>query len=140
MPTELALASDLLARIRAVGGEYHERAYLFVLGGIEYLQTRLPARRHVSGAELALACRDLALDQYGLMARTVLEHWGVRSTRDIGRIVFTLVEVRLLSAEPEDREEDFHDVFDFQNAFSASYAWRCVPPPRREASTPPEET
>ena len=38
------------------GGAYHERAYLFVLATIEYLQSRLEVRRHVSGAELAWAC------------------------------------------------------------------------------------
>jgi len=44
---ELQFAEDVLARIRARGGQYHERSYLFVLAAIEYLQTRLDARRHV---------------------------------------------------------------------------------------------
>ena len=52
---ELQFADDVLARIRARGGQYHERGYLFVLATIEYLQSRLEARRHVSGAELAWA-------------------------------------------------------------------------------------
>ena len=57
---QLQFAEDVLARIRARGGQYNERAYLFVLATIEYLQSRLEARRHVSGAELAWACRDFA--------------------------------------------------------------------------------
>ena len=36
---DLQFADDVMARIRARGGRYHERGYLFVLGTIEFLQT-----------------------------------------------------------------------------------------------------
>ena len=65
---ELQLADDVLARIRSRGEPYHERAYLFILATIEFLQSRLELRRHVTGAELAWACRDFALQQFGLHA------------------------------------------------------------------------
>ncbi|MGE5688874.1 MAG: Minf_1886 family protein [Gemmatimonadota bacterium] len=123
---ELQFADDVMARIRARGGRYDERAYLFVLATVEFLQSRLAVRRHVSGAELAVACRDLALTQFGLLARQVLEHWGITRTEDLGRVVFTLVEVGLLVTQPGDREEDFAGVYDFQEAFSDSYAWQGV--------------
>ncbi len=139
MVVELSLATDVLNKIRASGGQFHERAYLFVLGAIEYLQTQLPERRHVSGPELALACRDLAIEQYGLLAQTVLGHWGIRCSRDLGSIVFALVEIQLLSTQPEDRETDFDNVFDFDDAFAASYVWRGVPGWGTEASIPPED-
>jgi uncharacterized repeat protein (TIGR04138 family) len=124
---ELQFADDVMARIRAKGGAYHERAYLFVLATIEYLQSRLEMRRHVSGAELAWACRDFAVRQFGLMAETVLRHWGLTRTDDFGRIVFTLVEVGLLVTQPGDREADFAGVYDFHEAFSASYQWQHLP-------------
>lgn len=123
---ELQFADDVLARIRARGGHYDERAYLFVLATVEYLQARLPVRRHVTGPELARACRDLALEQFGLLARPVLEHWGVTRTEDFGRIVYTLVEVGLLVTQPGDREDDFTAVYDFQEAFTDTYAWQGV--------------
>lgn len=123
---ELQFADDVMARIRARGGRYDERAYLFVLATVEFLQSRLAVRRHVSGAELAVACRDLALAQFGLLARQVLEHWGITRTEDLGRVVFTLVEVGLLVTQPGDREEDFAGVYDFQEAFSDTYAWQGV--------------
>jgi uncharacterized repeat protein (TIGR04138 family) len=123
---ELQFADDVLARIRARGGRYDERAYLFVLATVEFLQARLPVRRHVTGQELAQACRDLALEQFGLLACSVLEHWGVTRTEDLGRIVFTLVEVGLLVTQPGDREEDFAGVFDFREAFTETYAWQGV--------------
>jgi uncharacterized repeat protein (TIGR04138 family) len=98
-----------------------------VLAAIEYLQSRLEVRRHVSGAELAWACRDFAVRQFGLMAETVLGHWGLTRTDDFGRIVFTLVEVGLLVTQPGDREADFAAVYDFHEAFSASYQWQHLP-------------
>ena len=82
---ELQFADDVLARLRAQGGPYHERGFLFVLGTIEYLQSRLEARRHVTGAELAWACRDFAREQFGLLAPHVLGHWGITRTEDFGR-------------------------------------------------------
>jgi uncharacterized repeat protein (TIGR04138 family) len=125
--SELQFADGVLARIRANGGHFDERGYLFVLAAIEYLQSRLEVRRHVSGAELAWACRDFAVRQFGLMAETVLGHWGLTRTDDFGRIVFTLVEVGLLVTQPGDREADFAGVYDFHEAFSASYQWQHLP-------------
>ncbi|MEO8225852.1 MAG: Minf_1886 family protein [Gemmatimonadota bacterium] len=124
---ELQFAEDVLARIRARGGVYHERAYLFVLAAIEYLQSHLEVRRHVTGGELAIACRDFARQQFGLMAGSVLAHWGVTRTDDFGRIVFTLVEVGLLSTQPGDRESDFAAVYNFADAFDSSYDWQGIP-------------
>jgi uncharacterized repeat protein (TIGR04138 family) len=121
---ELQFAEDVMARIRARGGQYHERGYLFVLGTIEFLQSRLEARRHVTGAELAWACRDFAQKQFGLLAPVVLAHWGIKRTEDIGRIVFTLVEVGLLVTQPGDMESDVEAVFQFSDACGASYEWQ----------------
>jgi uncharacterized repeat protein (TIGR04138 family) len=121
---ELQFAEDVMGRIRARGGRYHERAYLFVLGAVEFLQTRLEVRRHVTAAELAWACRDLALQQYGLLAPSVLAHRGIARTEDFGRIVYTLVEVGLLVTQPGDHESDFQAVYDFTAAFGESYDWQ----------------
>lgn len=122
MQHDLQFADGVLARIHARGGkQFDERAYLFVLAGIEYLQSRLDVRRHVSGAELAWACRDLALERFGLLARTVLDCWGVQSTADIGQVVFALVEIELLSTEPGDKVEHFVAVYDFESAFDDGY-------------------
>jgi len=121
---ELQLADDVMARIRARGGQYHERAYLFVLATIEFLQNRIEVRRHVSGPELAWACRDFAQQQFGLLAQGVLTHWGITRTEDLGRIVFTLVEVGLLVTQPGDTESDFEGVYQFADAFGDSYEWQ----------------
>jgi uncharacterized repeat protein (TIGR04138 family) len=121
---DLQFADDVMGRIRARGGRYHERAYLFLLGTIEFLQSRLEVRRHVTAAELAWACRDFALEQYGLLAPVVLAHWGITRTDDLGRIVYTLVEVGLLVTQPGDHESDFNAVYQFTDAFGESYDWQ----------------
>ena len=121
---DLQLADDVMSRIRARGGRYHERAYLFVLAAIEFLQSRLEVRRHVGGPELAWACRDFAREQFGLLAPVVLGHWGIERTEDIGRIVYTLVEVGLLVTQPGDAEADFEGVYQFAEVFGDSYEWQ----------------
>lgn len=120
---QLAFRDGIMDRIRLRDARFTEHAYLFVLSALEFCQTRMIERRHISGPELARACRDLALDRYGVMARLVLEHWGVRSTADLGDIVFTLVDLGLLISQPNDTREDFLDVFEFDQAFERDYPW-----------------
>jgi len=114
------------ALIRERDGRYHERGYLFVLAALEFAQGRLPARRHLTGGELAWACRDFALEQFGLLAATVLDYWGIHTTEDFGRIVFLLIEVGLLARQESDRLEDFDAVYDFADVFRGGYQWPGV--------------
>ena len=123
---ELAFRDGIMERIRARDPRFHERAYLFVLAALEFSQLRLPERRHITGRELAEACRDLALARYGVMAPTVLQHWGVRTTLDLGDIVFTLVDLGLLISLPTDTRDDFVDVFQFEEAFEQHHPWGSV--------------
>ena len=124
--SELAFRDGIMDQIRLREPRFHERAFLFVLSALEFCQSRLPERRHITGAELARACRDLALDRYGVMARLVLEHWGIRQTDDIGDIVFALVDLGLLISQANDTRDDFAAVFDFDQAFERDYPWNCA--------------
>ena len=123
---ELAFRDGVMDRIRVRESRFDEKAFLFVLAAIEFCQQRLTERRHLSGRELALGCRDLALERYGVLARSVLEHWGLTRSASIGEVVFALVDVGLLSAQPTDSAADFLDVFDFHEAFDRNYPWRAV--------------
>jgi uncharacterized repeat protein (TIGR04138 family) len=71
---------------------------------------------HVTGRALCEAIRKLALRQYGLLAATVLNHWGVRSTSDIGDIVYNLIAAGDLKKSPSDSRADFDNLFDFETA------------------------
>lgn len=121
--TELAFREGIMDQIRLREQRFDERAYLFVLSALEHSQTKLTERRHITGPELAHACRDLALQRFGVMAKVVLDHWGIRSTLDIGDIVFTLVDLGLLISQPQDSRDDFYGVFDFADAFDREYPW-----------------
>src|SRR5687768_8399094 len=110
-------------RIRLREARYDEQAYLFVLSAIEYTQSRLDVRRHITAGELADSCRSLALERFGVMTRIVLERWGMRATSDIGEIVFTLVDLGFLVKQPTDTKEEFADLYDFETAFEREYPW-----------------
>ncbi len=120
---DLIFRDGIMDRILLHERRFDERAYLFVLAALEYCQQRLSERRHISGRELAGSCRDLALDRFGVMARPVLEHWGVRTAADIGDVVFTLVDLGFLLSQPGDAREEFAGAFDFDEAFERGYPW-----------------
>ncbi|HEX9218308.1 MAG TPA: Minf_1886 family protein [Gemmatimonadales bacterium] len=122
--SDVATLEAVLAELRRRDGKYNERAYVFVLAALEFAQTRLPARRHLSGVELAWACRDFALAQFGMLAASVLTHWGVHTTEDFGQIVFMLIDVGFLARQPSDRIEDFERVYDFAEVFKAGAGYR----------------
>ena len=62
--------------------------------------------------------------QFGLLAPVFSPIGALHSTEDIGRIVYTLVEVGLLVTQPGDHESDFKAVYQFTDAFGESYDWQ----------------
>lgn len=96
---------------------YKFEAYPFVMAGLHFTVSQLPKPRHVTGRELCGGLRDYALDQYGALAPTVLEHWGIRRTEDFGKIVFNLIDAGLLKRTEEDSIHDFDHLYDFREAF-----------------------
>lgn len=78
-------------------------------------------RRHLTGRELCEAIRRYAVDQFGYMAWTVLQSWGVRTTGDFGNIVFNLIAIGEMSKTKEDRREDFEDVFDLESGLREEF-------------------
>lgn len=77
--------------------------------------------RHLTGQELCESMRVFALEQFGMMAKCVLNSWGVKSTSDIGEIVYNLIRIGEMRKTPTDRREDFDDVFDFDAGLVKSF-------------------
>ena len=98
-------------------GRYAKEGFLFILSGLEHTLSKLPKRRHLSGQELSRGIAEYAREQYGYLAKMVLENWGVRSTMDYGEIVYLLINEGIMNRTEEDRLEDFRDVFDFESEF-----------------------
>ena len=123
--TEVHFADELLERLRSRYPRFHQKAYLFVLDALHRVIAGLAEPRHIGGRELAEGVRGLAIERYGPMARTVLEHWGIHGTDDLGDVVFALVEQGVLIKQDEDSREDFEDIFDFEEAFVRDYPWEA---------------
>jgi uncharacterized repeat protein (TIGR04138 family) len=109
-------------------GVYPADAYLFVQQGLSYTVDKLhgnvtepSASHHISGRDLCYGLRDVALERWGLLARTVLERWNITTTLDFGRIVFAMVEHQLMHKTEEDNLHDFRQVYDFHTALERDY-------------------
>jgi uncharacterized repeat protein (TIGR04138 family) len=110
---------------------YPYEAYEFLFAALAHTQAMLERtppsegvleqEHHVSGRELLEGVRDLALREFGLMARTVFRMWGINRTDDFGELVFNLVETGLMSKTTEDQRQDFHDVYDLDKALVQDY-------------------
>lgn len=96
---------------------YKPDAYEFVMQALHFTQNKIKRPGHISGQELLKGIREFVIEQYGPMAKTVLEHWGVIQTQDFGNIVFAMIQEKMLSKTDQDSLEDFKDGYTFQDAF-----------------------
>ncbi len=84
-------------------------------------QQMAESSRHVTGRQLCETLREIAIARWGMMASTVLRAWGIKSTRDFGRLVFAFVDAGHWQKQPTDSIEDFTDVYSFREAFDHNY-------------------
>jgi uncharacterized repeat protein (TIGR04138 family) len=115
---------------------YHQDAYRFVFDALQHSQEQLKRPRprdpddphaHITGQELCAGIRELAIKRFGLMARTVFQHWGVTSTTDFGRSVFELIDRGEMRKTDRDTLDDFVGVYEFEDAFDRGYAINTAP-------------
>ncbi len=115
-------------------------AYHFVQEGLNHTLKSLKrggqhTHRHVSGQELLHGLREFALKEYGPMSKAVLNEWGIKTTDDIGQIVFNLVNASVLGKNDTDSPSDFKNVFTFDDAFVKPFIPRNVTPHVRKATS-----
>jgi uncharacterized repeat protein (TIGR04138 family) len=122
--------AELLRRDR----RYHRDAYFFVFEALRFAQEQLglgglpkgesaeaEEERHISGQQLCEAIRQYAIQQYGMLAKNVLNEWGVHATSDFGEIVFNLIDIGQMKKTQNDRREDFDKVFDFDDGLQDAF-------------------
>jgi len=114
-------AEELLEKVIERDQRYAREAYVFVSEALQFTVQKAGRMGHVSGRELVHGLCEYALSQFGLLARVVLENWGVRRSEDVGEIVFNMVEVGLLRKTDEDRREDFVAVVDFAEVLDRGF-------------------
>jgi uncharacterized repeat protein (TIGR04138 family) len=129
---------EVVEKIVEHDSRFRREAYVFLREALEYTQRTIVKNkrdevRHVSGKELLIGLRELALEQFGPMASTVLAEWGINSCEDLGEIVFNMVEFNLLAKTDTDTREDFKGAYDFFEAFRKPYL------PSRLSSTDEEK-
>lgn len=101
---------------------YDPLAYLFLKDALDFTLKRAADSnggepRHVSGSELCHGFRDLALQEFGPMAGTLMIEWGLRESSDIGEMVFHLIDEQMFGKQDSDTKDDFAGAYDFDEAF-----------------------
>ncbi|NBU68105.1 MAG: hypothetical protein EBS49_00490 [Verrucomicrobia bacterium] len=140
-----------IAKLREENPRFAPAAYHFVRRALDHSLRQLkrtdaarPA--HVSGKELLEGFRDLALEEFGPMAKMVLEDWGVTRCAEVGEIVFQLVSLGVLGKSEDDRMDDFAELWSFSEAFDVPFrprhedASRVQPGMRNSPAAPTRTT
>jgi uncharacterized repeat protein (TIGR04138 family) len=113
-------------------------AYFFLKDALDFTLKRTREEggeeRHVSGEELLHGFRDYAIQEFGPMAHTLLLEWGVRTSSDVGDMVFHLIEEGMFGKQDSDSKQDFHDIYDFDQTFQEPFVPAKLP--RQEPSRP----
>lgn len=101
---------------------YDPLAYLFLKDALDFTLKRAADNnggepRHVTGTELCHGFRDLAVQEFGPMAGTLMIEWGLRESSDVGEMVFHLIDEQMFGKQDSDTKEDFAGAYDFDEAF-----------------------
>ena len=128
---------EAVEQILAKDARFSRDAYVFVREALDFTQKLIGKQssgsiRHITGQELLDGIRQFALQQFGPMAVTVFEEWGVKNCRDFGDIVFNMVETSLLAKTDRDSRNDFQSGYDFTDAFRKPFwpSQRSSPEPK----------
>lgn len=113
---------EAIIRIISRDTRFEREAFIFLKEALDFtiqdVSIKAPENsRHVSAAQLLHGFRDLALKEFGPMAATLFNEWGIHRCADIGDMVFLLIQEGAFGKQDNDRQEDFIEVFTFENAF-----------------------
>ena len=112
---------SIVERICRNDPRYRHEAYGFVMEALTFTQRKYKAVSHVSGEQLLDGLRELLMERFGPLAHTVLNHWRITATEDIGHIVFNLVDFKILTKTDHDHIDHFRNQYDFEEVFVRGY-------------------
>lgn len=126
LPMQAVQFEQSVAAILKRDRRFDPGAYFFLKDALDFTLKRASDSneghcRHVSGPELLMGFRDHALEQFGPMASTLMNEWGLRKCQDVGDMVFLLIEEQVFGKQDSDKREDFSEVFDFQESLTAPF-------------------
>ena len=105
---------------------YRAGAYEFVNGAVSFTirklqrESKSKRERHVSGEELIHGVAEFAVQEFGPLAWSVLEDWGLVSGAAVGDVVFNMIRNGLLTASENDSREDFNRIPDLKKLLPGS--------------------
>lgn len=118
---------DIVTRIYEADNRFDPEAYYYLRDAIDRTAQKLGRSgptskdRHVSGRELSEGFRDCMLEDFGPMAATLAEEWGIGQSEDIGSMVYNLIEAGAFGKSPKDKKSDFNGVFNLLEVLEAPY-------------------
>jgi uncharacterized repeat protein (TIGR04138 family) len=131
-PSEKPIKEKSVQQVVEDVGLYPPEAYAFIQKGLNHTVQRLhgkqkdpKASRHVTGQDLCEGLREVALAEWGRLARAVLRRWNITSTLDFGRIVFAMVDAGLMQKTEDDSIDDVRNVYDCRAAGVVEYQIPC---------------
>ncbi len=101
---------DAVDSILAKHPEYSAEAYTFMRQALDAASEQFSKSKdspHLSAEELYLGAAAHAIEEYGPLARLVLSRWGIYQSKDIGSIVYNLIEVGVFGKQEGDSREQF---------------------------------
>ncbi len=107
-------------------GRYDRHAYFFVQRALHFYREKYGGEGeagHIKGQHVLAGVRELALGEFGPLARSVLNAWGLIEGEDVGEIVYNLIEAGLMSKTEEDSRADFAGVMKFDEGLDTEAAW-----------------
>lgn len=115
--------------------EYAPDAYGFMRSALDSASRRFGKTSdapHLSAEELYLGFCAAALEEYGPLAKAVMEHWNVQNSTDVGAIVYNLIEAGVFAKQESDTQEQFDDLRPMSEILDEPYA--ASAPKRRRAT------
>jgi len=116
----------LLDSVLEKDSRYARDAYYFVQRALHHYRERHQAGReggHIRGEELLAGVRELGVEEFGPMARTVFNTWGLVKGEDVGEMVYNMIDVGLMSKTAEDSRADFAVGMEFGPGLDDESCW-----------------
>ncbi|MBK1831639.1 hypothetical protein JIN77_12945 [Verrucomicrobiaceae bacterium R5-34] len=117
---------DAVKSVLARDKRFDIGAYYFLKDALDFTVKRAMdnndgQHRHVTASELLHGFRDLAMQEFGPMATTMMSEWGVKDCTDIGNMVFALIEEGAFGKQDSDTPEDFANLFSLHDTLAAPF-------------------
>ena len=112
---------EVVKAICRTDDRFKPEAYSFIMESLEHTLRGLEKPRHITADELLHGLCEHAKARYGLLAYTMLGSWGINTAKDVGVVVYNLVDARVLSKQDSDRYGDFDNGYDLKDILDEQY-------------------